>query len=284
VPVEKRLDLLAHFRSRIFDAERAPLDLGELSGQQSLPAEKVLLARVEESLEVLGQFSAADQGLIRQVLGRIISGQELDLRRFSGTAAGEVRALDSEADLDDYTYRVAGCVGEFWTLVCRAHLAGRAAVDDEVQLHNGVRFGKGLQLVNILRDLPRDLRQGRCYIPRDPLAAQGLVPEDLLDPGQESKFRPVYDAHLALARGHLEAGWAYTNALPRGQWRVRLACAWPVLIGVKTLRALRAGAVLDPAVRIKISRREIRQVMTRTLLVFPFERLWREQFELSDQP
>ena len=29
----------------------------------------------------------------------------------------------------------------------------------------GIRYGKGLQLVNILRDIPQDLRNGRCYIP-----------------------------------------------------------------------------------------------------------------------
>ena len=61
--------------------------------------------------------------------------------------------------MDDYTYRVAGCVGEFWTRLCRAHLFPRAVVDDAMLLRDGIRFGKGLQLVNILRDIPADLRR-----------------------------------------------------------------------------------------------------------------------------
>jgi len=64
-----------------------------------------------------------------------------------------------------------GCVGEFWTRICRAHLFPTAVLDDAFLLSNGVRFGKGLQLVNILRDLPVDLRHGRCYLPSVDLQA-----------------------------------------------------------------------------------------------------------------
>ena len=57
----------------------------------------------------------------------------------------------------------------------------------------------------------------------------GLKPADLLDPQTERRLRPLYDEYLARAQAHLSAGWAYTNALPSGQVRGRLACAWPVL-------------------------------------------------------
>ena len=105
-------------------------------------------------------------------------------------------------DLDDYIYRVAGCVGEFWTKICRAHVFPEARLDDHQLLEDGIRFGKGLQLVNILRDIPQDLRNGRCYVPRESLAAAGLTPENLLLPENESRFRPVYDKLLAAAGEH----------------------------------------------------------------------------------
>ena len=152
---------------------------------------------------------------MRDVLEVITSGQELDLRRFAGASAEKIVALQNDGELDDYTYRVAGCVGEFWTKMCRAHVFPEAAVDEKMLLANGVRFGKGLQLVNILRDVPVDLRNGRCYLPAEELAAAGLSPADLLEPKNEAKFRPLYNRYLALAEGHLAAGWAYTNALPR---------------------------------------------------------------------
>ena len=60
--------------------------------------------------------------------------------------------------------------------------------------------------------------------------------------------------YLDRAEAHLQAGWAYTNALPRRSVRVRLACAWPILIGRETLKLLRAGDALDPQQRIKVSR------------------------------
>jgi farnesyl-diphosphate farnesyltransferase len=79
---------------------------------------------------------------------------------------------------------------------------------------------------------------------------------------------------LDAAEAHLAAGWAYTNSLPRSAARVRLACAWPVLIGVKTLTRLRQENPLDAARRVKVSRAEVRQIMGATLLRYPFSKSW----------
>ena len=63
------------------------------------------------------------------VLAIIISGQALDVRRFAQADAAHVVALQTEAELDDYTYRVAGFVGEFWTKIClRLCRQGKAAI------------------------------------------------------------------------------------------------------------------------------------------------------------
>jgi len=99
--------------------------------------------------------------------------------------------------------------------------------------------------VNILRDLPADLKKGRCYLPLEKLEPAGLLPEILLSPVNEAKFHPLFYEYLDRAESHLVAGWAYTNTLPFGQVRVRLACAWPILIGVKTIERLRAATWLN---------------------------------------
>ena len=183
--------------------------------------------------------------------------------------------MESDEELDIYTYLVAGCVGEFWTRMCRAHLFPLARLDDSFLLANGVLFGKGLQLVNILRDLPADLQQGRCYLPGGRLRALGLKPADLLDPANEPRLRPLYDSYLDLAQGHLHAGWAYTNALPGRNPRLRLACAWPILIGLETIKLLRAGNVLNPRHQIKVTRRQVRRLICRSLLSLPFPSAFR---------
>ena len=180
--------------------------------------------------------------------------------------------------MDDYTYRVAGCVGEFWTKMCRAHLFPKARLDDAQLLANGIRFGKGLQLVNILRDLPADLRKGRCYLPAEKLEPAGLIPEVLLSPANEAKFLPLYHRYLDAAESHLAAGWAYTNALPFGQMRVRLACAWPILIGRKTIERLRAATVVELQHRIKISHGERNGILVRSMLTYPIPGLWQKLF------
>ena len=288
VPVERRLAALAQLRSRLLGESSEAVRFDDLAAAQpAVPgggsaAERVLLERIEEGVAVLARMAPEDQRLVRQVLDTITSGQELDLRRFEvGRTGGDApRALATAAELDDYTYRVAGCVGEFWTHVCRRYLFPAHPFGNfDRFLENGVRFGQGLQLVNILRDLPRDLRQGRCYVPRQSLSEAGLVPEDLLRPENEPRFRPVHDRLLADAESHLAAGWAYTTTLPMNQRRVRLACAWPVLIGVRTLAKLQTGPVLDPAVRIKVSRAEVKAILWGSLWRLPFPGAWNGQLE-----
>lgn len=286
VSLGQRLDALRALREAILcdgtsvasDTAGLRARLGEFARQQGLPVERELLERLGEAIDLLGELSSPDRQRVREVLATITGGQELDLERFGRANEHHIVALANGADLDDYTYRVAGCVGEFWTKMCRAHLFPNAAVDDAFLLTNGVRFGKGLQLVNILRDLPHDLRQGRCYLPSDELAACGLAPADLLDARCEPRLRPVYHRWLDAAHAHLAAGWDYTNALPSGCTRVRLACAWPVIIGVKTLGRLRSGNVLDAKQRIKITRAEVRRVMVRSLVRLPFRHAWRRMF------
>jgi farnesyl-diphosphate farnesyltransferase len=285
VPVPERLEVLEVLRARILGRSQEPLEVnrflateGDLGGA-SHPAERALLARVEEALAVVAAFEERDRDCVRAVLDTITSGQILDLQRFGRASVDQIVALATDAELDDYIYRVAGCVGLFWTQMCRAHLFLRDRLDDQLLTGHGVRFGKGLQLVNILRDLPGDLRLGRCYLPADGLRRHGLSPAALLDPTAIGRFRNLYDVHLGQARQHLAAGWAYTNALPRRAVRVRLACAWPILIGVRTLAKLRTGNALDAERRIKISRREVRRVMTQTLLSYPFPGAWERLFE-----
>jgi len=295
LPVATRLASLNALRQRILDETSVTLRLADLfsdptnagmtaNGADLQPgsgssAEGLLLGRVEEALSLLRSFSASDQQRIRQVLATITSGQILDLERFAEASATDIRSLETDQQLDDYTYRVAGCVGEFWTAICRAHIFPAATLDDNWLMVQGVRFGKGLQLVNVLRDLPADLRQGRCYMPAEELERVGLTPPALLNPSNEPGFRPLYERYLAQAQAHLTAGWAYTEALPRRAVRVRLACAWPLLIGVRTLQRLHLSPVLDFRNRIKIGRIEVRNLVLRSVLYYPWPKAWNRLFD-----
>lgn len=278
IPLDDRLSALKQLRERILGERELPVNFGRLAERQKKDAERVLLERVEEALAVFSRFTYSDQQRIRDVVDTITSGQELDLQRFRQTEPDAIIALTNDDELDDYTYRVAGCVGEFWTKICRGHLFPNTPLDDATLIANGVRFGKGLQLVNILRDLPRDLQEGRCYLPSDKLDAIGLRPDDLRDTQMESAFRALYHGYLDYAYDHLQAGWHYTNALPRRFVRLRLACAWPILIGINTIQKLRKTNILTPDSRVKVSRSEVYGMIIRSVLRYPFPPLWNGLF------
>jgi farnesyl-diphosphate farnesyltransferase len=240
--------------------------VGALAAAQALPAERTLLERLPDCLAAYRALPPADRGRMHAVLNTIIEGQIQDLRVFPGEDEGKLAALETREDLDRYTYLVAGCVGEFWTEVHVAHRPRLARWDLPTMRALGTRFGKGLQLTNVLRDVPRDLRQGRCYLPRQDLARWGLEPHDLLDPGRATAARPLLGEWLNIALDHYEAGWRYTFAIPRREARMRLACAWPLLIGLRTLDLLAASPNwLDPAVTLKVPRVRVYGLMAHSL-------------------
>jgi len=281
ISVEQRLEALKLLRSRIAGESSLPVNFAELVPRQGTQAERVLLEKCGSSLALLDQLGREDLELVREVLRVIASGQELDLRRFAAGSASNIIALETDSDLDDYTYRVAGCVGEFWTRLCLSHLYSSADLPTQELIANGILFGKGLQLVNILRDLPADLQQGRCYIPTEALSCAGLSPEALLQPANESRFRPIFVRYLDRADEYLRAGWSYTNMLPWYSMRVRLACAWPVLIGQETIGLLRSSNGMDPCHRVKISRAQVKSILWRSVLAYPRPAAWKR---LGERP
>jgi farnesyl-diphosphate farnesyltransferase len=281
VPVEKRLETLDILRDRIAGSAHPKLAFDELLPHQSSTAERRLLEHCEQALALLQTFTPADIQLIRDVLKTITSGQQMDLKRFGRATSERIVALETEEELDDYTWRVAGCVGEFWSTICRAHVFPKARLDTSVFLATGVRFGKGLQRVNILRDLQADVRYGRCYLPARSLANHGLSTEDLLDPTSEPRLRPLYQAQLSKAEADLAAGWVYTNMVPRGAVRVRLACVWPLLIGRRTIEMLRTANVLEPGARVKVSREEVKRIIWRSIAALAWPAAWRKLFPLT---
>ena len=229
IPANVRREKLAALSSAIKLADENPAcDLADgFAGFQANPAERELLTHVPECLRQLGRLPEFDRTEIQTVLGKITRAQELDLERFGdGT---EVRALESAGQLDEYTYLIAGCVGEFWTEMCFHHLEGSADLSKEEMRVLGREYGCGLQLVNILRDSHADLRAGRCYLPADELRQNGISPRDTLERPDEAL--PVIEKWLAKAEAGLTAGMKYADAIRHR--RVRIATALPALIGIR---------------------------------------------------
>ena len=176
---------------------------------------------------------------ILTVMGHILRGQRLDIERF------ELRddfRFSLDAELEEYCYLVAGCVGEFWTDVGEISMGDFSRVESARMKRWGANYGKGLQLINILRDLPKDIENGRCYLPD-------------VDPADTSALMEVSARWRARARVYLEEGKSYAESLVH--WRTRAATALPSLIGERTLDLLDGSDWQGLRSGVKIPRSEI---------------------------
>ncbi len=262
----QRLEALEQYNDRIQKRSKTLPKLTNLAQLQHNPAEAELLEKASIPVSYLEEFSNTDQQYIRRVLDTIISGQTLDLQRFAYANANAIISLNTEDELDDYTYRVAGCVGEFWTHISLNHLFEVDAAKEAQFFENAVLFGKALQLINILRDLPEDLRAGRCYIPATVLSEHNLKPTDLLEQETMDRFQPIYTSYLKKTVDYFEAAASYIDMLPFSQFRMRGACTLPVVIGLKTVRLLQQENILKNENRIKVSRPEVKLMMRQSAL------------------
>jgi farnesyl-diphosphate farnesyltransferase len=245
--------------SQIRDIQQA---MGPLQQDSS---ERVLLERLEDCFRLFQECSPEDRRRVQRLMTTLTQGMEMDLSRFPGQSVEDLVALKTLEDLDRYTYYVAGCVGEFWTDLMCAHRTALASWNVRHMSDVGIRFGKGLQLTNIVKDVAHDLQKGRCYIPETMLVEVGLTPRDLLDQTNLPRFRPVLNKLVRMAAEHLDQGWMYTMAIPRHEMRLRLSCMWPILSAGESLKlVLHSPDLLNPAVKVKIPRSKVYQILALT--------------------
>jgi farnesyl-diphosphate farnesyltransferase len=229
---------------------------------QNNTSEQQLLRSVPDCLGWLDTIEHADRNDIRVVLEKITAGQKLDLERFDDPK--QIRALGTAAELDEYTYLVAGCVGEFWTRLCFRHVRSFATRSEDQMLALGKRYGMALQLINVLRDAGADLRAGRCYFPEYELAAAHLSASQILS--EPNRFAPIYCAWLEKARAGLECGMQYSRAIQNR--RVRVATVLPALIGARTLALLHQAGTGALNRTVKMPRHEVRRMMLSLAVTF----------------
>ena len=270
IPPERRLSHLRAFRARLAgESDSAdPADMSaELNTAFANPAERALLQALPHAFALLESLTEFDRERTRAVGLTLTRGMEIDLTAFPPAEYGRVTALKTRDQLDDYIYHIAGCVGEFWTEISVAHTPALATWDCARMSALGVRFGSALQLANILRDAPKDLRIGRCYLPQSELERIGLRPADLLDERNAARARPLLAWGIRTVLTDFAAAERYILAIPRRCLRLRLAALWPVLIGMSTLALLaRSDCWLNPDKPIKAPRRSVYAIIAVSLI------------------
>ena len=221
--------------------------------------ERALMAALPQVLERFGAFKPWEWKETQELLSNIIRGQSNDLRTF--LEPDRVNALPDADSLEDYIYLVAGCVGEWWTRVAFHHYPAYSAKSEEDLMPFASAFGKGLQLVNILRDIRADLRDGRCYLPEDELRAAGVNPADLREAPSDAEA--VFNAWLGKARTYLDQGREYIRSIH--PCRIRIACYLPWRLAGQTLDLMATASPLRLTRTVKVTRSDVYGAMFRSL-------------------
>lgn len=260
-----RIDCLEQYRALVKDGgegEKLAQRLREqFCPKQTDEAERRLMEKFADGIAWLRTMAPRPLAAIQSVLEHIIDGQMLDIRRFPSD--GKLRRLTNDTELDDYTWLVAGCVGEFWTQLCASELP--ASLDPAVTTAQmqawGARMGKGLQLINILRDIGEDTRDGRCYLPCEPYQLQA-----------------EWRRWLQTCVEHLEGGLSYVKHVAHG--KLRYATALPLLLGIQTVAKMRAATWEQVHKGVKISRFDVASILAQAMIACrspeALERLYRK--------
>ncbi|MDG2400287.1 MAG: squalene/phytoene synthase family protein [Akkermansiaceae bacterium] len=239
--VEERRDLLAGFVE--FVSQGKCFEMPKVGG---LPeGEQVLMSRLGDCLAALEKLPDWQQDSVRKVVGIITAGQCWDLDRFAGEG---VVCLESDDELRTYTYQVAGCVGEFWTEIGVGNGRDFALASEDEMMRWGQAYGRSLQLINILRDVPADQKNGRCYLP-----------------GAGTREQLLWERQrwIKEAREGLDQAERYARSL-NGK-RMRFGTILPAMIGRKTLDRLEVVSWEDWEAGVKISRKEVYGMMAKAV-------------------
>jgi farnesyl-diphosphate farnesyltransferase len=161
----------------------------------------------------------------------IVEGQLSDLTRFPS------KVPLGRDELERYCFLVAGSVGGTWTNLIAKHEPQTLQRPQGEMERLGIAYGKGLQLVNILRDRVEDRSAGRHYV-------------------QDADLPALHD----LAKEWLGSGEEYLTGLCPG--RILMATAMPHDLALRTLRELKR---LPNTARVCIPRWEVRSVLVRNV-------------------
>lgn len=260
--IEGRFDA---FLAALAGDGRAAASLGAVAADGGPPDDYDLLAGLPL---VLAAFAALEPG-DREAIAAGVRTMSEGMRRYAARAARRgpgVCYVDDEAELHDYCWVVAGCVGEMLT-----RLHGRRAGDEPADLRArradlAPKVGEALQLTNILLDWPTDVRRGRCYLPASWLAAHGLTPADLAGGGPPAA-RELALRLEALAHAALDRVADYLDTLAPRHVRYRLFCLWPALWARASLRVAHGDPDFPLLGRPKLTRAQLWGVAARSLLV-----------------
>ena len=236
--------------------------VSRISGKQ---ADIQLIQGYNRVLRIYHSFSKE----VKRVIGTWVVEMTLGMIKYAQSHGRKKRQfLKSMKDLDEYTYYVAGTVGHLLTSLF-AHFSRKITPSIVQRLDRfSESFGKGLQLVNIIRDMTTDLRRGQSYIPQEILKKYRLTRQSIFEVENRQQAEYLFKELIQIAVSHLDQAIAYVLTLPKEEARIRIFCLLPLFWAMQTLRLIQSNTVaLLQIDSIKISRRVIKIEFFKTLIL-----------------
>lgn len=123
-------------------------------------------------------------------------------------------------ELEHYCYLVAGTVGEMLLPVLRDDNGAEVAV-------NGIALGKGMQIVNIIRDVGEDRARVRRYVPLEIMEKHGYSEQDFEDGVVDERFVAIIHELKAAALNWFRIGMDRLDSYPtESAFSIELAAAF----------------------------------------------------------
>lgn len=235
-----------------------------------------LVYDLEKVLRVYRSFSPVMQNhiakwVVEMSMGMHKYAQAIHKKRFS--------FLKSMKELDEYTYYVAGTVGYLLTELFSYYSHKiTPQIRGKMELLAG-SFGKGLQMVNIIRDMTVDLRRGQSYIPDELLKKYRLTRETIFEQKNALQAKLLFNELIQSAVEHLDRALDYILLIPREETRIRLFCMLPLFWAMRTLQKIQYNTLaLLGSEKVKVTRGIIRKEYFLALINMRSNRLMRRHY------
>ena len=241
-----------------------------LKGDAPVEALTEAIAHLDENDPEVYVAQHADR-LLEELRKLPLPNQETILYHVHQTSLGMARwqehgpFVDTEEELDDYMFEVAGRVGYMLTDLFGWHSPFILKQKDKLR-PLAREFGLALQTVNIIRGMRKDYERGWVFIPRTFYEPLGLTRDSLFAQENQVQALQVIARLADKAEAHLRQGLQYIINIPPRHYRIRLACTWPLFFAIKTLAVSRNNihVILNEA---KITRAEVMGIIRSTTLM-----------------
>ncbi len=246
---------------------------------QKLPShteDEKLVHHLPIILNVFDSFSDS----MRYYISKWVAEMSLGMRKYAQSAGKRTFTfLKTMKELDEYTYFVAGTVGYLLTELFSFYSRKITPPVKNKLVSLAESFGKGLQLVNIIRDMAVDLKRGQSYIPDDLLLKYRLTRETIFHKENADRAQQLFNELILNAVQHLDKALDYVLLLPKEEKQIRLFCLLPLFWAMRTLQKIQENTLaLLGNEKIKISRHVIRMEYFLAFVTMRSNRLTRRHY------